>query len=400
MREADPEISEQIELSVREALARFGAAGEVRVSGDAVVLHGSGPTVSTVLGRLPEQWPLLPVDERQRHGLQIARRLVHQRRGTSPSQAPASGIRRALRPIAPLGVLGLTAIALWQAHRFYRATFLTPAPPAPSSVTAAADEDAARQRRAEAVCQRTRVRVMQGATVGPADVEGWVVELSLIGPAAARVGRSPALARFFVTLPEGGHRVSGSSGLAAVTGPTTRVVLEPKPLPGGLEQLRATFTGRYVDPYFRAERRSEFVRLSAELATAVGATHGALYARCAEDDAPHIGSWFYGPGPAGAAASLMFAMGVSADVPHFGAALLEPRPEEPAADLLRRIEQAAAPLDRERVAVLIGADGGSIAGRPEGPTTLAVDFADANRASRISLRLARALGIAADSGAQ
>ncbi|MBK7582845.1 MAG: hypothetical protein IPI67_21955 [Myxococcales bacterium] len=64
-----------------------------------------------------------------------------------------------------------------------------------------------------------------------------------------------------------------------------------------------------------------------------------------------------------------------------------------AAGSLGRILELTGRLDRTRVRTLIGEHDGMITGKDAGPTTLTFPFADANRAARASLEVARVGGV-------
>jgi hypothetical protein len=129
------------------------------------------------------------------------------------------------------------------------------------------------------------------------------------------------------------------------------------------------------------------------IADRLAARFAGLYARCAGGDTHHVGAWFRGPEPAGAAAALVFFMGIFSDVPHVKDSLLE-RTADGRIDralALGKLLETTQGLSRARMATLLGAHGGMIAGRPDGPTTLHFPFSDANRAARASRDIADAM---------
>jgi hypothetical protein len=159
--------------------------------------------------------------------------------------------------------------------------------------------------------------------------------------------------------------------------------------------LRLTFDGSYVTAYFREEERPAWIRAAGALAKQLGAIHGGLYARCAAGSSHHLGSWFVGPGPDGAALALLYFMGTYADVPHVRRALLEPDGSS-ALDrgfAFEQLARATRPLDRSRLAVILSPHGGMI-GTNQSASYLTFPFRDADRAARASRDLARALEIA------
>ena len=63
------------------------------------------------------------------------------------------------------------------------------------------------------------------------------------------------------------------------------------------------------------------------LTDAIGADYAALYAHCADDSAHYIGSWFRGPSPGGAMASLLYFMGTFGEHPDLRGSVLMPAQE-------------------------------------------------------------------------
>lgn len=404
---SDPAVEHEIATLVREAIARHGMAGDVVVRGASVVLEGHGRTVSTELGLLGEQWTILPHDVQARRAAEMARRLADARRALSSRPPSRSGL--GVGWLGPAALVALLGAGVWGALRFSgtRAAFealassSTSAAPALSSPADA--YEAARRSRAAAVCARTRERVLRGASISMTDADGWIVELVLLRDASAAAIRSdPALGTFLAFDPT--HETArlvwaGTPALAAIDDAFSRVRLVEAPAleTAHLNGVSFDFGGAYVTAYFDSERRGSYSRLAGALAERLGASHGALFARCADRDTHEIGSWFRAPTPAAAAGVLMFFMGTYADVPQVRTALL--RPADAASGIDRgfaftELERAAASVKYEPIRALLGDFGGAIAGRPEGPTTLTFDFKDASRASRASYRLARDLDVA------
>lgn len=111
---ADPEVYREIETLVAEAVARFGAAGEVRIVADQIYLEGYGPPTSAALGGLDAHWDGLAPEVRQRRTTALARELVQKRRASLPPTA-----RRSFKLpgfVAPLVILALAGVALWFAR--------------------------------------------------------------------------------------------------------------------------------------------------------------------------------------------------------------------------------------------------------------------------------------------
>jgi serine/threonine-protein kinase len=400
----DPGILEEIRSRVSEALGRFGVAGVVRVEGDRVTLVGHGATVGVQLGPWVAQWDALAPETRTRRCSEIARDLARRRRA---SQAPLTTTRRFALPdwVSPLAILLAAAGVVFGAWRFYPLLLATGETAAQPRTTSSASLDAyerERRERAARVCDATRSRVLRGAAVGPADVEGWVVELSMLRPRAVPAGSALAdLAGFFEARPDGSaHRLvwSGAPDLAAKSGPDTVVAIEDASLPNARTPrwggLRIVFSGRYVPSFFHQRQRVEFMRLANGLTNAFGAEYAALYARCAHRDSHHMGAWFRGPSPGGAVAALLYWFGTYADVPHVQRSELAAAGDGTIDRVfaLARLANATAALDKRRVSTMLGPYGGMIAGEDEKPSTITFPFRDANRADRASRGIARELG--------
>ncbi len=392
-----------------EAVSRFGVAGHVRYADGAVLLEGNGPTTRAEIGALIEQWDALPLDIRRRRVNELARQLVGERRSTASTVRPKRRFA-VLGWIAPVVILAGGAAAVYGAYRMlapgkHLLTSTADQPARPSSAaqgaSSADSEDHARLERAERVCNLTRARVMRGASVGPTDVEGWVVELSLLRAGdTSPLEFDPGLDPFVRRRPgstAGRFAWPAAPALAALNGPMTHVTVTDSSLPPlGTPRLRGVtldFVGRYVAPYFTQGQRHEYLKTAASLATRLDARYGALYAHCAGGNTHHIGTWFRGPGPGGAAAALVYYMGTYAPGAQVSHAVLAPHGKLDRAGALERIAHATKKLDKRRVATLLGDSGGAIAGSPDGPVTITFPFSEANRAERASETIATAVGL-------
>ncbi len=402
------ELVREVESLIAEAVTRFGVAGQVRIAEGVAVLEGSGATSRVEVGALLEQWDTLPFDIRRRRTNELARQLVGERR-----EAVASA--QSKRSFALLGWLTPLLILAGGAALVYLAYLvLAPKKPsptaamdssraaAPTATTARLDsDDHERGERAARVCNETRARVMRGASVGPADVEGWVVELSILrGGDTPPLEFDPGLAPFVHRGPgqeSGSFAWAGAPALAAKSGPMTHVTVEDASLPPlGKPRFRGVqlvFVGRYVTPYFTRSERELYLKTAGSLAERLDASYAALYAHCAGDSTHHIGSWFQGPGPGGAAAALVYFMGTYAPGSQVRQNVLSPNGKLDRAGALQRIAKATKQLDKRRVAMLLGDSGGSVAGRPDGPVTITFPFSEANRAERGSQTIADAVGL-------
>lgn len=401
----DPAVEQEIVTLVREAVARHGMAGDVCVRAGALVLEGHGRTVSTELGFLGEQWTTLPHDVRVRRAGELARRLADARRVQTSRPPPKRGL--GLGWLGPVALIALVAAGLWGAFRFMDARTVngsTSRPGAAPAATSSADAyEAARAARAARVCAATRERVLRGASVSMTDAEGWVAELVLLRDAATAPMRTdPALDAFFAFDPS--HETArlvwaGAPALAEISDAFSRVrIVDVEGFEAAhLHALALSFGGSYVTPYFDSQRRAQYFALSAALAERLGATRGALFARCNDRTTHEIGTWFRAPNPGAAASVIVLFMGTYADLPHVRTKLLNATGTGPLVDrgfAFTEVDNAARTLKYQPLRTLLGEFGGAIAGRPEGPTTVTFDFRDASRASRASYRIARDLDIA------
>ncbi len=386
---------EEITTRIAECITRFGVAGEVQVDQQSARLVGHGPPAEVPLGDLLERWGELNQEDRARRCLDTARKLVSIRRSSlPPSQPPRfQQLPGWIVPLLAFVVLG--AVGWWWLRR--------PAGPKPEPERAAASAsdrvaELDRDVRAEQVCQRTRSRVMRGATVGPLDVEGWVVELVLQRAGTRRLGQAGVMAEFIeANKPRPRVIWPQAPALSALTGPETRVVVQESDLAAaGIQPRRSlvlTFQGTYINPYFERKQRIQYLMLANALAQRLGATHGALYARCKGGTNHHIGTWFLGPSPNEALGSLIYFMGTYADSPHVSSAVLGDAAVLDRAQLFEGIRLASARAPRSEIGRWLGAQGGMIAGPAEGPSRVTFPFKDANRASRASREIARLLEI-------
>jgi serine/threonine-protein kinase len=400
---ADPELERELTSAIAEAVARFGMAGEVLIEGTDVRLVGAGPEAVTELGHVLEQWSGLAPELRQRRATEIARRLVAARRS---SLAP-SDKRRSFNPLgylAPVAILAVAAVALYFAYRYFSpggsgegfSLFGTRAPSAtgPRNVD---EYEAERTQRAQRACEATRARVQRGATVGPSDVEGWVVEMVFLrAKDTPDPVRDPGLVEFVEKREDAGARFAwkGTPDLAALDGITTSVSVAEEPNKG-FRGLRLTFEGQYVASYFHAGTSRYFIKAAAAVAEKLNMRYGALYARCAHTDTHHLGAWFLGPNPAGAAASLVYFMGAFNDPPQLRNSVMFPQGgnDVRSSEVIARVEKGFGDIDRVKLRNLIGEHGGMISGQKDGPTALTFPFSDGNRASRGSHSLTKVAGV-------
>ncbi len=398
---ASDEARTEIRTMVAEAIVRFGIAGEVELAERLLVLRGPGPTSRVDLGGLPDSWGGLPYDERQKKATGLARQLVAQRR---QSAAPVATTTRSGSSVAVIATVVLAAAAGGAYFVFFadRSTEETPVvrKPAPNVAPTSGVESDDREARARRVCDATRSRVMRGATVSKTDVEGWVVEITVLRNGGPEMTFDPALAQFVDRKPgQTSGRLVWKTDTFSEVDPFTRVTVadaSPKLGDDAWRGVSLTLQGKYVSPFFENDTRIEYVRLGNALADRLGATHAALYARCAHGTQTHMGAWFFGKSLGGATLSLLYFMGTFADSPHISAAVLRPDggPFD-RANVLTALVEPTAPLDKRRVARWVGEQGGMVTAA-ETRSTIRFPFRDANRASRASRTIARALDVGSD----
>ena len=394
----EAEVGRELAWRLEEALARFGIAGNVAVDAGMATLHGSGPTVSTEVGSLVREWALMTEDARVRQVTAVARRLSSERR------AAAASVRRSrlpewVRPLVLLLVAALAGIGLIRGSEYW-------ATRRSASAGTAKDYDGyerERAARAARACEATRSRILRGAAVGPTDAEGWVVELwALRPPERPSPALDPALAAFVTAdgaSAKGRLVWTGAHLLKGRDGPDTTVEVSEANLPEtstpGMRGVRLTFTGRLVAPYFEEGARVEYERFARALTDALGADYAALYAHCAGNGTHHLGTWFHGPTPGGAAASLVYFMGAFGERPELRRSLLVPEsatsPDPWYA--FQNVLRSTRSLKKARIMTLISGELGMIAGLDDHVSTITFPFRDANRAGRAVHSIARELGI-------
>ncbi|HVZ34752.1 MAG TPA: hypothetical protein VG963_20130, partial [Polyangiaceae bacterium] len=263
----------QVELQrmIEARLARFGAVGSVSIEAGLLKLEGGGPSACVPIERLLERWDRLAFAERESECALLASALQRQRR--APRSVPE---RRGSAPWGWLAIgVGLLVAAAALRRNIVSALAGTSVAAQPAiAPSAPLDADAERRRHAATVCEATRARLARGGLVGGSDVEGWVVELSLVG--AVPGADWPSLEGFFSPPDARGSRISwrGSPELSAIQGGETQVQVAdlqwPEEQPRFRER-RFTFLGGYVLPYFHEREQIQFVRLGHALAERHGA---------------------------------------------------------------------------------------------------------------------------------
>ncbi|HEU4580235.1 MAG TPA: hypothetical protein VFS67_18390 [Polyangiaceae bacterium] len=385
------DVLPEIQRAVEAKLARYGAVGKVVIDGlgQTISLLGNGPPVTLPVGALALRWKEIAFEERERECTHLARSLVRERRPVAPAK-----VRRQV-PYFAFAVCGGLLLAGAVGYRKLRLVLEERAGAAANEATPPQeDPDAERRAHAAQVCNATRARLAQGGTVGPADTEGWVVELALLKPASEP--EWPSLSPF-LTLGEGASsgRVawSGAPELSQLQGYGTLVEVHDSVLPEQAPQYRQrtlTFSGAYVLPYFREREQIQLIRLAHALAESHGVNLAGLYARCAERSEHHMGSWFVGTSPGAAAAAVLLFMGAYAQPPLLPHEVLSSRADR---DLelefaLGNLLGTTQRLKKADLVSTVGPQDGTVAGTT-GFITIAFPFVESDRALVASRSLAR-----------
>jgi hypothetical protein len=260
----------------------------------------------------------------------------------------------------------------------------------------ASTEPAGSDARSRRVCEATRSRIMRGGTVGPSDVEGWVVELALLRDATeAPLAESPSALKF-VAFDERGASLVYADPVGLLPGSARGTVSVVERRTEQLLDTRLVLGGDYVRTYFEEGSRPALLRFSAALAGSVNARHAALFARCSHLTSHHVGAWFTSNRPGDAAALLVYFMGAFDSAPQLKPELVKdeqgaPLPTDRA---LQAIALASQSMRKADLKAWLASDGGMVAGDDQKSSTITFPFKDSNRASRASRRIARGLGLA------
>lgn len=395
-------VLEEITTYASEALSRFGAPGQLHVEQGEILLVGPHGTTRAELGALPHGWSNLPEDVRRRRVTELVRRLVAQR---TPSRERTN--EGGLPPWVWLLVAG-SAAAVGAALFAARGTESEDTEVVRRKANAsrpAAVEDSERERSARAarVCETTRERVLRGATLGPTDVEGWVVDIVVLKKGGAEPLDTAPVLRSFVADPaskQGTRFVwAEEPELLDLPGSDSRVLVGSELIEGQSAErtpgVRLTFQGRLIDHYFDPDKRRSFFHIASSLTDVLGGTHAGLFARCDGSATHHVGSWFRGSTPGDAAASLVYLMGTYSFPTHVAEPFLHP-PSSSDIDrshAFSNVVDAGSKLDQRAIAGVVGKSGGMISGPAGGPYVITFPFGDGNRSARASRDLARATKI-------
>ena len=373
----------EVERAITAALSRKGIGGTVVVRDNSAELHGAGPNVVAIdLGDWVSQWNLLPPDMCDRRAETAALRLSNAMGRSEPSGAARRAARgRLMKALGyAVALLAVAAVVGWLWDRGFfgsssggpeREASSSAEPPAPETTA----EAAARTARA---CEAARQRLYAGAAMG-VDVEGWLVELWL----ARKPGKTAlhqqkeleSLAR------QGAAGELGASGAGAIV-----VKDAPAPEVSKLNAALVQLDGGYTASFFTSEGRDRFVTFAERIAKDVGASHAALFARCAHLTTRDVGVWYLGPGPASATATLVYAAGGFVEPPAFDRAKLGGQ-----GDALELLATAIAKAPAGQVEDALRTSGGRVEGA--GPSTIRFPLGGPTRASKVSRDLAKLAGL-------
>ena len=227
------------ELGARttEILGRFGVAGRVEVEGQLVWLIGHGPTVEVALPELLTTSAAQTPVELERLAERLARDLAAARRHAMGKSASDSGWLGLLKLLPPLAI---TLVGVWAAAH-YLLPHRNRAVSATASVASGAarlprtstDVSAERREHDYQACLQTIFRIQHGGSVTPLDIDGWVVELSLISEKTDLNPSSAALNDYFENRPndiERSQHWSGTPLLSQVDPTASGVLVSKEPL--------------------------------------------------------------------------------------------------------------------------------------------------------------------------
>ncbi len=393
---------------VEDQLGRFGIAGRVELDGTTLRLTGHGRSVVITFMEV-ESFPAASAAQQARMLDWIVREFARVRRAENQSTASRSHWLEWLRPALTLALLAVAIALAWKwLGAPARDAVVTlhgghsPLASVPSMVAKGNAPSTQAPVNAADSCQRVQSRIATGGSVSVLDVDGWVVELMLLARDPTFAPTSPKLDAFFAKSddPSAIRHLAWPEDeeLSALDSPDSFIIVSKEPLvdviSGTKAGMRIVWSGKYVTKYFDEPGRLRMQRLAAAIYEATGASHAALYARCAVGATHQIGSWFRSNDLSGAVLSMLAAMGLYAEVAHVEGA--DPRT---ASTIEQRriwdgIIERAARLDKQRIALGLSETGGMLAARPGHWQTITFPFQDANRATRASLGMARLLGVA------
>lgn len=383
-----------------EILGRYGVAGRIEVESRLVWLIGNGPTVEVSLTETDASKAALNAAGLKSVAERLARDLSRARHAASRESGSTAGW---LAWAKVLPTFALVALGIWMAFRYLTpnqhmaSNAWSPKKGAHSSrgVQSPPAKLVEKQVLDDQNCVRTVTRIQQGGAVTPLDIDGWVVELSLVSAQDDLLPTAAALKDYFQLRADGierTHHAANTPMLNQTDAQQAAVLISKEPLatvsPNAASGILVTWRGQYVTPYFSESDRTEYVKVADALFNALHASHGALYARCIQGGARHLGSWFRGPNVGAALWMLVTEMGVisgSVRVPGLGASSGLENYEAP----LKYLAETVGPITRRKAAYILSPSGGFVSERIGQFATVEFPFSPANRASLASLAIAR-----------
>jgi hypothetical protein len=381
-----------------EILGRYGVAGRVEVESRLVWLIGNGPTVEVSLNEADAANAALNPAGLKTLAERLARDLSRARRAASRESGSTAGWQ-AWAKVLP--TLTMVALGVWMAFRYLTPHHITSSDW--SSKKSAHLSHGVQSPSAKLVekqvlddqnCLRTVTRIQQGGTVTPLDIDGWVVELSLVSAVNDLLPTAASLNNYFQLRPDGierTHHAANTPGLNQTDAQQAGVLISKEPLatvsPNAASGIVITWRGQYVTPYFSESDRTEYFKVADSLFNSLHASHGALYARCIQGGARYLGSWFRGPNVGAALWMLVTEMGVvsgSVRVPSLGASSGLEDYEAP----LKYLAETVGPITRRKAAYVLSTSGGFVSERVGQFATIEFPFSPANRASLASTAIA------------
>ncbi len=383
-----PEHAEIID-SVGRELAKMGVSGTLVIVGKTIELHGGGTPVAIAIELILEQWALLPPELKQRKTEEMARRLVAARRAARAGETEHEEQEAAARKKLAIGVGGFFGVLLLIGLVRLALPRLRGAPK--EEPKAPVEADGQRRERLARACDAVRDRIEHNANFGPFALEGFVVELWLAQKGGADLRAHPAVTGLVAN---GKLAPTADDKLAGVIGGTVDVAdgldADTARRWAGWSAVTISFRDGFGRAFFEEENRPRFLGLADRLAQATGATHGALYARCAHLAYHDVGAWFRGPDMAGAAATMVYQLGAFTDAKVLDATALTAL-RAPGGEI-ESLAKLGAKME-DLVPKLVGTSGGSVTAGP--PPTFQFSLAAPARAAVATRALARKMGVGA-----
>ena len=378
--------------AIREVLSGFGLAGRIALEGQHLTLHGTGPATSIDAGTAAEQWPLLPPDMQRRKALELGRRMAEAHR-VAQRQTLSRLVGAAGESLIPWSTLGkaASAAALFAAVAIGARAYVKSRHEVPLTPVVLAETPAQERRRLDTACRAVRERIYSGASIGPFDTTGWVVELWLASRPGAPTSM-PVTRESLGSAVESGRlspRLDGAlAGLSDGTLTLTDGAVPASSAPWTGVTLR--FGGAYSRAFFEPEQRIRFLAVADRLFESSGADLGALHAGCGGGAVHDVGAWFRGRDPGAAATALLWGVGMFAERPQINRTLLG------AAEIDGlRAAATTAKLDASTLKAMVGVQGGSLIAAP-GSVTLVFPVGGPVRAIGASRAVAAQIRIGRD----